>query len=66
MASWSNSKEDKLQKIVKLTKLHVDENIFKEARNAVQNFNSKKEKDIFRRKTKLKANTTNPKNFGRA
>ena len=46
-------------KIFKLTKLHVDEDILKETRNAVQNLIRKKKKEYF--EGKLRANTTNPK-----
>ena len=54
-------KRDKLHKKFKLTKLHVDENLYKEARNAVQNLIRKKKKTYF--EGKLKANTVNLKNF---
>ena len=43
----------------KLTKLHVDEDLYREARNAVQNLIWKKKKAYF--EEKLKANTANPK-----
>ena len=52
-------KRDKLHKKFKLTKLHVDEDLYKEARNAVQNLIRKKKKAYF--EEKLKANTANPK-----
>ena len=42
-----------------MTKLHVDEDLYKEARNAVQNLIRKKKKAYF--EEKLKANTANPK-----
>ena len=48
----------------KLTKLYVDGDLYKEARNAVQNLIRKKKKANF--EEKLKANTANPKkNFGK-
>ena len=40
-------KWDKLYKKFKSTKLHVDEDIYREARNAIQNLFRKKTKDIF-------------------
>ena len=46
-------------KKIKLTKLHVDEDLYREARNAVQNLIRKKTKAYF--EEKLKANTANPK-----
>ena len=52
-------KRDKLYKKIKLTKLHVDEDLYREARNAVQNLIRKKTKAYF--EEKLKANTANPK-----
>ena len=52
---------DKLYKRFKLTKLHVDEEIYKEARNVVQNLIRKKKKAYF--EEKLKENTKNRKNF---
>ena len=52
-------KRDKLHKKFKLTALHVDEDLYKEARNAVQNLIRKKKKAYF--EEKLKANTANPK-----
>ena len=52
-------KRDKLYKKFKLTKLHVDEDLYRQARNAVQNLIRKKKKAYF--EEKLKANTTNPK-----
>ena len=42
-----------------MTKLHVYEDLYKEARNAVQNLIRKKKKAYF--EEKLKANTANPK-----
>ena len=50
---------DKLYKRFKLTKLHVDEEIYKEARNVVQNLIRRKKKVYF--ENKLKENTKNPK-----
>ena len=50
---------NKLHKKFKLTKLHVDEDLHKEARNAVQNLIRKKKEAYF--EEKLKANTANPK-----
>ena len=50
---------DKLYKRFKLTKLHVDEEIYKEARNVVQNLIRRKKKAYF--ENKLKENTKNPK-----
>ena len=50
---------DKLYKKFKSTKLHVDEEIYKEARNTVQNLIRKKKKAYF--EEKLKENTANPK-----
>ena len=50
---------DKLYKRFKLTKLHVDEEIYKEARNVVQNLIRKKKKAYF--EEKLKENTKNSK-----
>ena len=52
-------KRDKLHKKFKLTKLHVDEDLYKEARNAVQNLIREKKKAYF--EEKLKANNANPK-----
>ena len=52
-------KRDKLYKTFKLTKLHVDDDLYREARNAVQNLIRKKKKAYF--EEKLKANTANPK-----
>ena len=54
-------KWDKLYKKFKSTKLHVDEDIYREARNAIQNLFRKRQKTYF--EEKLKANTANPKNF---
>ena len=55
---------DKLYKRFKLTKLHVDEEIYKEARNVVQNLIRRKKKAYF--ENKLKENTKNlKKNFGK-
>ena len=54
-------KWDKLYKKFKLTKLHVDEDLHREARNAVQNLIRENKKAYF--EEKLKANTANPKNF---
>ena len=42
-----------------MTKLHVDENLYREAQNAVQNLIRKKKKAYF--EEKLTANTANPK-----
>ena len=50
---------DKLYRRFNLTKLHVDEEIYKEARNVVQNLIRKKKKAYF--EEKLKENTKNPK-----
>ena len=50
---------DKLYKKFKSTKLHVDEEIYKEARNTVQNLIRKKKKAYF--EEKLKGNTANSK-----
>ena len=50
---------DKLYKKFKSTKLHVDEEIYKEARNTVQNLIRKKKKAYF--EEKIKENTANPK-----
>ena len=50
---------DKLYERFSLTKLHVDEEIFKEAQNVVQNLIRKKKKAYF--EEKLKENTKNPK-----
>ena len=50
---------DKLYKRFKLTKLHVDKEIYKEARNVVQNLIRKKKKAYF--EEKLKENTKYPK-----
>ena len=50
---------DKLYKRFRFTKLHVDEKIYKEARNVVQNLIRKKKKAYFQEK--LKENTKNPK-----
>ena len=52
-------KRDKLHKKLKLTKPHVDKDLYKEARNAVQNLTRKNRKTYF--EEKLKANTANPK-----
>ena len=52
---------DKPYKKFKSTKLHVDEEIYKEARNTVQNLIRKKEKAYF--EEKLKGNTANSKNL---
>ena len=41
-----------------MTKLHVDEDLYRETRNAVQNLIQKKKKAYF--EEKLKANTANP------
>ena len=48
-----------MYKRFKLAKLHVDEDLFSEARNALQNLIRKKKKPYF--EEKLKANTANPK-----
>ena len=50
---------DKLYKRFKLTKLHVDEEIYKEARNVVLNLIWRKEKPYFEKK--IKENVKNPK-----
>ena len=50
---------DKLYKRFELTKLHADEEIYKEARNVVQNLIRRKKKAYF--ENKLKENTKNPK-----
>ena len=50
---------DKLYKKFKSTKLHVDEEIYKEAQNTVQNLIGKNKKAYF--EEKLKENTANPK-----
>ena len=50
---------DKLHEKIKSTKLHVDEEIHKEARNTIQNLIRKKKKAYF--EEKLKENTANPK-----
>ena len=42
-----------------MTKLHVDEDLYREARNVIQNLIRKKKKTYF--EEKLKANTANPK-----
>ena len=47
---------------IKLTKLHDDEEIYKEVQN-VQNLIRRKKKAYF--ENKLKENTKNPKNFGK-
>ena len=47
------------KKKFKSTKLHVDEEVYKEARNTVQNLIRKKKKAYFQEK--LKENTANPK-----
>ena len=54
---------DKLYKKFTSTKLHVDEEIYKEVQNTVQNLIRKKKKAYF--EEKLKENTANPENFGR-
>ena len=41
---------EKLYKKIKLTKLHVDKEIYKEARNAVEKFIRKKKKHTLRKK----------------
>ena len=55
---------DKLYKRFKLTKLHVDEEIYREAGNVVQNLIRKKKKAYF--EEKLKENTKNSKKFWKA
>ena len=50
---------DKVDKKFKSTKLHVDEEIYKEVRNTVQNFIRKKKKAYF--EEKIKENMANPK-----
>ena len=50
---------DKIYKKFKSTKLHVDEEIYNEARNKVQNLIRKKKKAYF--EEKIKENTVNPK-----
>ena len=52
---------DKLYKRFKLTKLHVDEKIYEEAQNIVQNLIRKKKKAYF--EEKLKENTHTQKKF---
>ena len=52
-------KRDKQYKRLKLTKLHVDEQIYQKARNFVQNLIRRKKKAYF--EEKLKENTKNPK-----
>ena len=54
---------DKLYKKFKSKKLHVDEEIYKEARNTVQNLIRKKKKAYF--EEKLKENTQILKSFGK-
>ena len=54
---------DKIYKRFKLTKLHVDEEIYNEAQNSPK-FNSKKEKAYL--EEKLKGNTKNPKKLWKA
>ena len=58
IADKINTRE-KLYKRFKLTKLRVDEEIYREARNVVQNLIRKKEIAYF--EEKLKENTKNPK-----
>ena len=53
---------DKLYRRIKLTKLHVDEEIYKEARSVVQNLIRKKKKAYF--EEKLNENTKSRKIFG--
>ena len=53
------NKRDKLHKKIKFTKLHVDQDLFKEARNTVQSLIWKKKKAYF--EEKLKADAANPK-----
>ena len=53
-------KHDKLQKRFKLTKLYVDEEIYKEARNTAQNLIRKMKKAAYLEE-KLKETTKNPK-----
>ena len=55
---------DKVHKRFKLTKLYVDKEIYKEARNVVQNLIRKKGKSILREKTKRKPKKSE-KNFGK-
>ena len=50
---------DKVYRRFKLTKLHVDEEIYRETQNVVQNLIRKKKKAYF--EEKLKENTKNPK-----
>ena len=50
---------DKLYQKFKLTKLHIDEETYREARNSFQNLIRKKKKAYFEEKLKEKA--TNPK-----
>ena len=54
---------DKLYKKFKSTKLHVDEEIYKEARNTVQNLIRKKKKAYF--EEKLSESTANPQKLWR-
>ena len=55
-------KRDKLHKKFKLTKLHVDKDLYKEARNAVQNVIWKKKKAYFEEKLKARKRHTLKKN----
>ena len=52
---------EKLYKRFNLTKLHVDEEIYNEARNIVQNLIRRKKRAYF--EEKLKENSENPKNL---
>ena len=52
---------DKLYKRFKLTKLHVDEEIYREARNVVQNLIRKKKKAYFEEKLKESTKNSNKK-----
>ena len=54
---------DKLNKRFKLTKLHIDEEIYKEAQNLVQNLIRTRKKTYF--EEKLKENKKSKKNFGK-
>ena len=57
------SNRDKLFKKFKKSKLHIDELIYKEAKNTVQRLIKEKKKTFFSKK--LEENKANPKNFGK-
>ena len=59
MEKWKIHTGDKLYEKFKLTKLHADRDIFKEARNTVQSLIRKQKKTYF--EGKLQANATNPR-----